>query len=137
MNTSSFYVRNMLHQYDRQLVTSRRLARYRQVMGLASGEDPDITAEERRHIMVERVARELFENLLFTGNDTPMVRDIQEALMAQLNERLVFKYPPGGLDLNILRETDDGYTEVSSFDKQRILEQAWNITLNIVDDTML
>lgn len=137
MNTSSFYVRNMLHQYDRQLVTSRRLARYRQVMELASGEEPELTAEERRKIMVERVARELFENLLFTGSDTPLVRDILQELMKQRSENLLFKYPPGGLQLNILRETDEGFMEVESFEKQRILDQAWNITLDIVDDTML
>lgn len=137
MNTSSFYVRNMLHQYDRQLVTSRRLARYRQVMELASGEEPELTAEERRKIMVERVARELFENLLFTGSDTPLVRDILQELMKQRSEHLLFKYPPGGLQLTILRETDEGFVEVEPFEKQHILDQAWNITLDIVDDTML
>lgn len=137
MSTTSFYVRNMLHQYDRQLVTSRRLARYRQVMQLASGEQPELSADARRQLMVERVARELFENLLFTGSDTPMVQEIQNALMKQLNERLVFKYPPGELNMHIMRETDEGFTEVSPQEKQRFLDQAWKITLAIVDDTML
>ncbi len=137
MNSISFFVRNMLHQYDRQLVTSRRLARFRQKIYQAAGENPDENAEQRRKLMVESVARELFENLLFTGSDVPIVQDIQEALMAQRNERLLFKYPPGGLELTILKETEDGFIELSAHEKENVLAQAWTITLHIVDDTML
>ena len=137
MSTTSFFVRNMLHQYDRQLVTARRLARYRQVLQKTYGEEPEIPADVRRRIMVERVARELFENLLFTGSDSPLVREVQRALDAALGERLVFQYPPGELELALFRETPGGLVEVRSPEKDRILEKAWKITLAKVDETML
>lgn len=137
MSTTSFYIRNMLHQYDRQLVTARRLARYRQALRQASGDEPVVSMEVKRRIMVERVARELFENLLFTGSDTPMVQMVQKALEEAFGEPILFQYPPGSLDLVILREGPNGPTEVSPMEKEVILDRAWQITLDKVDDTML
>lgn len=137
MNTTSFYIRNMLHQYDRQLVTARRLARYRQALRASTGEEPAVSAEVKRRIMVERVARELFENLLFTGSETPMVQMVQSALEEAFGVAITFQYPPGSLDLVVFRGSPDGPVEVTSMEKEVILDRAWQITLEKVDDTML
>lgn len=93
--------------------------------------------EVKRRIMVERVARELFENLLFTGSDTPMVKMVQQALQEAFGEPILFQYPPGSLDLIILREGPAGPVEVTPMEKEVILDKAWQVTLDKVDDTML
>ena len=78
MGIPSFYYRNMLLQYDRQLVAARRLARIRpgvepgtpepapeRQLGEGAAElDGETPAEARRRALVEHVARELLENLL-------------------------------------------------------------------------
>lgn len=137
MDTSSFYMRNMLHEYGRQLVTSRRLARYHQVLRASAGAEPDMSPETRRRIMVERVSKELFENLLFTGSDNPVVDDVRRELERTLGEGIAFRYPPGRLDLSISRDGPSGPVEVSSDEKVKILAQVWKIILSRVDATML
>ena len=135
MDMSSFYMRNMLHQYGRQLVTSRRLARYHQL--LSQGVESEMTPEVRRRIMVERVARELFENLLFTGSDNPVVQEVRKELVHTVGQELAFRYPPGKLDLSISKETPDGLVELPAEEKTRVLAQVWKIILARVEATML
>ena len=71
----SFYFRNMLLQYDRQLVTARRLARLK--AELRERMPAAVPTETKRRVMVEHVARELLDNLLFTGSDNPVVREVR------------------------------------------------------------
>lgn len=138
MSTNSFYIRNMLLHYDRQLVTARRLARYRQVLRHAEGgEEPAIPPDVKRRIMVERVAREIFENLIVTGSDNPVVEEVRTELDRQSGERFTFTYPPTGLDVQIFREGSTGPEEVAPAEKGTILDRLWAITLAKVDDTML
>lgn len=137
MSTASFYLRNMLHQYDKQLVTARIAQYRRQSWQQATGEEPTLSPEARRQILVERVARELFENLLFTGSDTPMVKEVQDALQEEFGDSLVFQYPPNSLEMMILRRTPKGTEEISPQFRADILDRAWDITLAKVDETML
>lgn len=74
----SFYFRNMLLQYDRQLVTARRLARLK--AELRERMPAAVPTETKRRVMVEHVARELLDNLLFTGSDNPVVREVRQEL---------------------------------------------------------
>ena len=135
MDASSFYMRNMLQQYGRQLVTSRRLARYHHM--LRAGTEPEMTPDTRRRIMVERVSREMFENLLFTGSDNPVVEEVRKELAHTLGEDLTFRYPPGQLDLSITRESASGSEELSAGEKAAVLAKVWKIILARVDATML
>lgn len=138
MSTNSFYIRNMLLHYDRQLVTARRLARYRQALRYAEGgEEPAIPPDVKRKIMVERVAREIFENLIVTGSDNPIVEEVRAELNRQTGERLTFTYPPGGLDVQIFRQHGSVPEEVAPAEKAAILDRLWAITLTKVDETML
>lgn len=137
MSIASFYVRNMLHQDDRQLVTARRMARYRHALRTTKGEEPTLPEAMKRQIMVNRVARELFENLLFTGSDSLMVQEVQKELVQEFGDSLVFQYPPGSLEMVILRKTPEGMEEVSPRFRVDVLERAWALTLAKVDETML
>lgn len=142
----------MLLQYDRQLVTARRLARLRP--GRESGTFPDVdsptaadkrqpgedgplSAEEKRRNMVEHVSRELLDNLLFTGSDNPVVEEVRQELDRVLGARYTFWYPPGEVDVRIARETPEGRRELTSEERREVLAALWDITLAKVDATML
>ena len=67
-------LRSMIRGYEQQLLSARRLARLRVKMRLAEGESPhDPDPEIKRRAYVEKVARELYESLIYTGSDNPMV----------------------------------------------------------------
>ena len=151
--STSYYMQHMLLQYGRQLTTARRIARHRQAMRLASGEEPDIPADTRRRLMVERITGEIVENLLLTGSDSPIVAEVKERLAEDLGSDIIFRYPPGELDMRIYRvhtadgadpdETrssspeENGAEELLGEEKIRIMDTVWKVAREIVDDTML
>ncbi|GFM32347.1 hypothetical protein LN040_08435 [Desulfovibrio subterraneus] len=138
MSVKSFYIRNMLLKYDKQLVTARRLARYNQALRLSRGEEEEsLPPDVKRGIMVERIAREVMESLLLSGSDNLVVQEIKKQLEEEVGETLIFKYPPTELDLQVFRETPQGPVEVSPAEKAVIMEKLWNISLDKVDSTML
>lgn len=136
MNTQSFYTRQMLLQYGKQLVAARRLARYNQLMGQKPPADTE-TANARRRAMIERITREIVENLVFSGSVNPVVLEVKDKLSRDLGEDFIFRYPPGELDFQIFRNTDEGEVEVSLDEKKKIMRRLWEITLLVVDETML
>ncbi len=132
----TFYLRNRRHQPNPS-AAARRPVESRRAVRRACGANPDITPEMKRQILVERVARELFENLLFTDSDNPMVEDVRRTLAREFGEPLLFRYLAGESDLAVLRDTEDGPQEVGSEERIRILDRAWAVTLAQVDGTML
>lgn len=149
MGIPSYYFRNMLLQYDRQLVTARRLARLKPgqidhaetslaVPDSAQPEEPSLNpAEARRRSMVEHVARELLDNLLFTGSNNPVVEEVRLELNLALAGNYSFWYPPGEIDVHIMHDSPEGRVEVDSEERKRVLATLWEITLAKVDATML
>ena len=131
----SCYFRNMLLQYDRQLVTARRRARLK--AELRERMPAAVPTETKRRVMVEHVARELLDNLLFTGSDNPVVREVRQELNRTLHGEYSFRYPPGEVDVRIFREEPDGSRELTSEERKHILAALWEITLAKVDATML
>lgn len=131
-----FYVRNMLLGYDRQLVTARRLARYNRSLGKGLGEDPDAKELKRRHL-VERIAREIVENLLMSGSDSPIVQEIRKRLEHEFGHELLFEYPIAEQDLQVFKQTSAGPKEVTPQEKMQIMNSLWKLTLDKVDETML
>ncbi len=132
-----FYIRNMLQQYNRQLTAARKLSRYRQALRLIADRPSDVSPDAKRNALVERVAREIFENVLFTGNNTPMVQEVQKALNQEFGKDFIFQYLPGSLDLVILKRTAKGTEVVSKVLRADILERAWIITLKKVNENMV
>lgn len=137
MNTQSFYTRQMLLQYGRQLVAARRLARYDHLTGRPSPVGTE-AARVKRRAMIERIAREIMENLIFSGSENPIVQEVREALARELGERFTFRYPPADLGLQIFRSgQDEGEREVTGEEKQAIMSRLWDVTLRTVDASML
>lgn len=135
MSIKSFYVRKMLLQYDKQLVADRRIRRHMQLAN--TGQEELISPDQKRQIMVERVAQEVFENLLFSGSDNPVVLEVKESLEAEMGEKLSFKFPPTKLDFEIYRETNEGSVKIGPDETSGLLNRLWDITLEKVNETML
>lgn len=139
METASAHqIRKMIGTYGRQLTTARRLARHFRSLAMAGAEEDARAAREaKRKALVDHVAREVVENLLVTGCDTPLVRDIKQRLERETGQELEFTYPPGELEMALFRRADSGPEEIIGEEKHRILNLLWTLTLAMVDDTML
>ena len=137
MTSVSVPMRNMLRQYERQLLNARRLARYRMALRLARGDADLPDPEEMRRRLVEKVAKELYEHLLFTGSDNPVAESIRKELSVSAGALLHFLYTPGEAALQLIREGSSGPEAVSQPEKARLLDALWRITLAKVDETML
>jgi len=137
MKAQSFYTRQMLLRYSRQLVAARRLARYDQLLGRGPQYGSE-AAEVKRSAMVERVAREIMENLIFSGSDNPVVQEVQARLAEESGENYIFRYPPAEQDFQIFRAAPGGKeTELSQGERQMVMGRLWDVALRTVDATML
>jgi hypothetical protein len=137
MDPQSFYTRQMLLQYGKQLIAARRLARYERLMGRRQriGNDAVLT---RRRALVERIAREIIENLLFSGSENPIVQDVRRNLERETGQEYIFRYPPAEEEFLILRRTPEGgEEELTEEERQRLMTRLWEVSLRVVDATML
>ena len=137
MTTQTFYTRQMLLQYGKQLLSARRLARYEESLGRGQTANMD-EALARRRSMIERISHEIIDNLIFSGSDNSIVREVQGRLSKELGASFVFRYPPADGDFKIFRRNEQGgEQELPEEEKQRVLSRLWEITLRTVDATML
>ena len=137
MTTQTFYTRQMLLQYGRQLVAARRLARYDQLLGRGPQAGAQDVAAKRR-MMVERIAQEIMENLIFSGSENPIVQEVHDRLTQETGEEFIFRYPPADQDFKVFRTTPEGVEqELPESEKQKLMGQLWDVTLRTVDATML
>ncbi|SHN66258.1 DVU0524 family FlgM-associated protein [Desulfovibrio litoralis] len=137
MENKSFYIRNMLQHYDRQLINGRRIARYRNDLYGSEIKDDVKLKQEKRRQLVERVAKEIIENILMAGDENSIVKEVRETLEKEVGLRLTFKFPPLGYDIEVLQETPEGNTPLNFDAKHNLLDRLWRITLEKVNATML
>lgn len=137
MTTQTFYTRQMLLQYGKQLIAARRLARYEESLGRGRQAGTE-AAFARRRQMIERIAQEIMDNLIFSGSDNAVVQEVKERLAKELGAEFIFRYPPADRDFKIFRLDGGGNEhELADHDKQTVLNRLWEITLRTVDATML
>ncbi|MFN2343037.1 MAG: DVU0524 family FlgM-associated protein [Desulfonatronovibrio sp.] len=131
-------VKNVLKTYDRHLVNGRRLARLsRHLRGPEVLAIEDHSKEIKRRKLVERIAREIIENLITSDSRNPMVEEIKKELNQELETELIFHYPPTGEEMKIFTGGGDQPQELSQEQRDRILGKLWEMTLNKVNETML
>ena len=117
------------------MVSSRTLAYRQHALRAARGEEPQISPEAKRQMLVQRVAREVFTNLLAIGSENPVVLEAREALNREFGTELEFCYLPGELEMVIYRKTPSGGTErLSPNEQTEAASRAWKIILKIVDE---
>lgn len=128
----------MLRTYSRQLVTARRLARIHRIMRAGWPDDEARSQKEaKRRMLVERVAREIIDNLLVTGVENAVAGEIKSELERRFGARLVFEFPFMEQDLQIFRQSDGGLTRLSPEEVQDVLGSLWLVALDKVDETMI
>lgn len=138
MITNTAEVRRMLRTYGRQLTSAKRLARFRRALRLAHAEDMvDISRQARRRELIERISREIIENLIVNGTENATVVEVLNQIERDYGQRIIFEYPLDGNDVQLIKETEQGPIEVTGEEKERIMQRLWEITLAKVDATML
>lgn len=146
MSISSFYARNMLRQRvglpikGVQLPVRTKSALFATNVVAKSATNvvtSDLSADMKRKIIVERVAREIFETLLFTENSTPIVEDVRQTLNQSFGEELGFYYDPDNLELLVVRETVNGEEELTPARRARVLDKAWELSMEKVESSLL
>lgn len=138
MTINPTLVKNVLRTYDRHLVNGRRLARLsRHLRGPGVPAIEDKSRELKRRRLVERVAREIIENLITSDSRNSMVQEIKNELNQELETELIFHYPPTGEDMKIFIQGEDQPKELSQEQRDGILGKLWEMTLSKVNDTML
>ena len=147
MTIKSFYVQNMLRKYKKQITSAQHIARaaesarnlhlnYQDDDAQLSDMDQRVV-DARRQGLVERVAREVYENLLFSGSTNPIVEEIKAQLEVDLGFAVLFRNPFPNLSLQIYKETDLGPIKVTRDEKEDIMNKLWAISLDKVNATML
>jgi hypothetical protein len=138
VTTNPLHVRTMLQTYGKQLMHTRRLNKLMRGMRLAQGEAiSPLDREIKRQQMIERVAREILDNLLVTGAENPIVDEIRVELQLALGAEFIFEHPFMEQDLQIFRSTSSGPVRLESGEANRVLSKLWDITLAKIDRTML
>ena len=138
MVVPSYKMQTMLNTYGRQLTSAKRLARFRRALRLSEAQDVvTISREAKRRELIEKISREIVENLIVAGTRNPVVLDIQRQLELDFGEAFMFEYPLDGQDLKILRETGEGPRELSPEERGTVMARLWDLTVSKVDETML
>ncbi len=131
-------IRNMLRTYGKQLTSAKRLARFRRALKMSESVDVvTISRQARRRELVEKISREIIENLIVSGNENPVVSDILEQLELDFGEKYLFEYPLDGSDIQVIKETTNGIVDLPNEEKSQVMNRLWEITLEKVDRTML
>lgn len=131
-------VRMMLRTYGKQLTSAKRLARFRRALKLSRSQDEvTISRDAKRRELVERIAKEIIENLIVSNTENPMVHRIVSQLESETGKHYVFEYPIDGYDVQILQETEKGPHEITGDERLHVMRRLWDITLESVDQTML
>ena len=136
MEVPATYTRKVFQQYHKQLLTTRSMAYQDHITRSMSGEEPDISPEAKRGMVVHRIARLIFTNMLAIGSENPLIETVRQKLREEFGEELEFHYPPGSLDLVIYRRGKDGAAPLSKNEQTDVTSRAWQITLKAVDNYM-
>jgi hypothetical protein len=135
---NNYLVKNVLQTYDKQLGTAGRIARLNRVLTEAGlGDSVTISPDARRRHLVERIAREIVDNLLVSGSSNPVVHEIRRELEEQTGQRLLLTFSPESGGMVIHKQGPQGPALVSPEEREGIMEKLWSIALSKVDKTML
>jgi len=139
MTINPFLVKTVLRTYDQQLDVGRRVSRLHKFMRQADMADSvSISPEAKRRLLVERIAREIVDNLVGSKSTNPVVQEIRRTLEEEFGPGLVFRYPPDGDELEILRKDANGTPRaITNGEKDRFMQRLWQVTYHKVDETML
>lgn len=132
VSTSS---RTGLKQYKKQLIETRSVMFQKHAMKMLTGDESE-QIEARRQAVLKRVTREFWTNFVVRGEDTAMLRHLQQKLRDEFGEDLQFYYPPGDVQMMILHDTEDGLKPVEPHIHAAIVNRAWQLARDLVASHM-
>ncbi|MBO4368993.1 MAG: hypothetical protein J5803_02700 [Desulfovibrio sp.] len=137
MSDATTRVRVMLMRYEQQLLAARRLARFRERMRRATGETPeDPDPAIKRRMYVEKVTKEIYECLLYTGGENPIIEEIRQELSKVVGIPLQFTYPPGKR-LRIVKIGPKGTVALTAEEQRKVRSSLLRVTREKIDASML
>lgn len=138
MTVNPFLVKNVVRTYDQHQETGRRIARFKKYMDRSGqGDSVSISKEAKRRQLVEKVAGEIVDNLIGSDTTNPVVREIKSQMAKEFGKEVLFRYPSDGSGLQILKQTDQGVTELTNGEKDAFMRRLWEVALTRVNETML
>ncbi len=138
VTVNPFLVKNVMRTYDQHQDAGRRIARFKKYMDrMGQGDSITISQEAKRRQMVEKIAREIVDNLIGSDSANPVVRDIRRQMREEFGQELVFRYPSDGDGLKILKKSGSGVAELTNGEKNEFMQRLWEVTLKRVNETML
>lgn len=138
MTINPFLVKSVVRTYDQHQDTGRRIARFQKYMDRAGqGDSVSISKEAKRKQLVEKVAREIVDNLIGSDSSNPVVKDIKEQLSKEFGDDVVFRYPSDGGGLQVLKNTESGVAELTNGEKDAFMQRLWEVAMTKVNETML
>jgi hypothetical protein len=133
-----FLVKSVVRTYDQHQDTGRRIARFQKYMDRAGqGDSVSISKEAKRKQLVEKVAREIVDNLIGSDSSNPVVKDIKDQLSKEFGDDVVFRYPSDGGGLQVLKNTESGVAELTNGEKDAFMQRLWEVAMTKVNETML
>lgn len=136
-NNHSLRMQQVLQKYEQQLLTARRLARFRARTQARAGEDPqepDPSIKRRQY--VESVASEMFTSLLFTGIADNLMEEIRQELCEKFKKDFEFVFPPNS-NLCIYIREGDSRRQLTTEEVQVVSAALAAITSKKVDNSMI
>ena len=124
-----------LNQYKRQLVETRTILFQKKALQMVKG-DESSQADARRASVLKRVTREFWTNFVVRGEDTAMLRHLQESLRNEFGQDLQFYYPPGDVQMIILKDGENGPEPVEPGVHASIVNRAWQLARDLVASHM-
>lgn len=124
-----------LNQYKRQIVAMRTILYHKRALQMVTGDNKE-QREARRASVLRRVTREFWTNFVAKGEDTAMLRHLQEKLKAEFGSDLQFYYPPGDVEMIILHDGKNGPEPVEKGMHAAIINRAWQIARDLVASHM-
>ena len=134
---ATLQIRMMLQRYEQQLLAARRLVRYRAKCRLAQGQPPeDPDPSPKRRMYVEKVAKEVYDCLIYTGSENPIIEEIRSELSRVVGIPLQFTYPPGKR-LRIVKTGPNGQAALTEEERHKVRSSLWRITREKINASML
>ncbi|MBR4742296.1 MAG: hypothetical protein IK079_05305 [Desulfovibrio sp.] len=133
---ASAYRRSGLNQYKRQQAETRAIMYQKHAMQMVMGND-QASVEARRAMVLKRVTREFWTNFVVRGEETAMLKHLQNSLREEFGHDLQFYYPPGDVQMIILHDGDNGPEPVAPHVHAAIVNRAWKLARDLVASHML
>ena len=139
MIINSCMLRNMMRSYDRQIGNGQRIERVKKYLTPLSQTEDSVTISKdaRRNELIERVSREIVDNLLGSESSNPVVQEIKQQINEEYSSELLFSYSMNDTRLQIMQRHSEGTTQLTDEDRDNVLARIRKITQEKVDKTMV